>query len=75
MEAICMNTFYSNGMCVCVCVCVHLIREAQKMVNCKAIANLMMNSGYLKTSIKISRNMPPYRAVNILYSANTLFIF
>jgi len=50
------------GVCVCVCVCVscvwcvcvyiHLIREAQERVNCKATANLMMNSVSFKNSIK-----------------------
>lgn len=52
MKARYINTFYSNRMCVRACVCVHLIREAQKRVNCKAIANPMMNSGSLNNSIK-----------------------
>ena len=39
-------------MCVCVFVCVHLIREAEDRVDCKATANLIMNSGSLNNSIK-----------------------
>ena len=39
-------------LCVCVCVCLHLTRVAQERVNCKATANLMMNSGSFNNSIK-----------------------